>query len=250
MCGRFVLATKPSVFVDRFTIAERVKGDENQLLFSDDELDALREQATALDEDFTPNYNIAPRWRIAAISREDDSPLMIARYKWGLLPPWAKDPKMGDRCFNARGETAHEKPMFRSAFKHSRCAVLADGYYEWKKLDAKTKQPYFIHRDDSEPMFFAGLCEPTTETATIITTEAEEAIADIHNRRPVFLNEEEVQEWLDPTATKEELMDVIRTSSIDGIESYPVSRDVNKAGVSDERFIDKVSLSTDVDSEM
>lgn len=239
MCGRFVLATKPSAFIDRFRIIDRATDDEERFSFTELELGELADEAQLMDEDFASNYNIAPRWKIPAIARVDEQHVYLDLFKWGLLPPWAKDPKMGDRCFNARAETVAEKPMFRSAFKHSRCAVLADGYYEWKKTD-EGKQPYFIHRADSEPMFFAGLCEPKTETATIITTAAEDEMADIHDRRPVFLTTDEVAEWLSPDLSREELEGVIQGSSIHGIESYPVSTEVNKAGMSDPSFIEKI----------
>lgn len=241
MCGRFVLATKVSAFVDQIRI--RVEADNpEEAYFTQIELEELQREAKELEETLKPQYNIAPRFKIPAISRTDDKPATIDVYKWGLLPTWAKDEKMGDRCFNARSETVAEKPSFRSAFKHSRAVILADGYYEWKKLDTKNKQPYYIHRADSEPLFFAGLVEPKTMTSTILTTEAQGNLAEIHNRHPVFLGADEVGEWLDADASKEELLGLVQSTGVDGIEAYPVSKAVGKVGdVNDESLIQKLS---------
>lgn len=240
MCGRFVLATKPSVFIDRFKIQENVEDTQESFSFSQRELDDLRREAEELDGEFRSRFNIAPRGGIYAIARLDHEPAQIAKFRWGLIPSWAKDETIGDKCFNARAETMGEKPSFRSAFKHSRCAVLADGYYEWKQVAPKQKQPYFIHNENSEPMFFAGLFEPKTETATIVTTEADGELRSLHTRRPVFLNAEEVQEWLNPQATKQDLVEVVLSSTDKGVGSYPVSTLVNRATVDDPTLIEPI----------
>jgi len=234
MCGRFVLATKPSAFVDRFRIASRVAGDEEQFSFSEKELSDLEKHADELDEDFHGHYNIAPRSNVYAVSRLDHEAVTLETFRWGLIPPWAKDETFGDKCFNARSETMGDKPSFRSAFKHSRCAVLADGYYEWKQVAPKQKQPYFIHNENSEPMFFAGLFEPKTSSATICTMEADGELRELHHRRPVFLNSEEVAHWLNPDALRQDLIEVVLSSSDEGIVSYPVSTLVNRVGTVDD----------------
>lgn len=229
MCGRFVLATKVGVFVDMLEEVQDSAGQEG--IFTEQELDRLHRDAITLETEIEPQYNIAPRFMIPAIAKVKDESAYISRFKWGLLPPWAKDPKMGDRCFNARSETVAEKPMFRVAFKKSRGVILADGYYEWKKLDAKNKQPYYIHRADGRPMFFAGLVEPTTETATILTTEAQGQLGEIHNRHPVFIEPEDVGEWLDLDSDRISLEALMAPDkNTETIEAYPVSKEVGRVG--------------------
>jgi putative SOS response-associated peptidase YedK len=123
--------------------------------------------------------------------------------KWGLIPSWAKDAKIGSSCINARSETIDTKPAFRRAFKKRRCLVLADGFYEWRKTD---KQPHNITLT-SGPLFLAGLWETWTspegpvESCTICTTEANEFMQALHDRMPVILPRALVDHWLDPTVT-------------------------------------------------
>lgn len=242
MCGRFVLATKVSAFVDMLGFEVDPGSDpQHESYFTPEEIEALEYEAKELEKELSPQYNIAPRFKIPAIARVDNQAPTIGVYKWGLLAPWAKDPAMGDKCFNARSETVAEKPTFRSAFKHSRAVILADGYYEWKKLDTKNKQPYYIHAEDSEPMFFAGLVEPKTQTSTILTMEADGDLGEIHHRHPVFLGADEVGEWLDAQASKDDLLGLVQASGVDGIEAYPVSKAVGKVGdVNDESLIEKM----------
>ena len=237
MCGRFVLSTKPSVFIDRFRTIERDETSDEKLEFSQNELDDLEKQSKEMDKGFRQHFNIAPRANIFALSRHDAEAVMLQKLRWGLIPSWAKDDKIGDKCFNARSETMHEKPSFRDAFKHSRCAVLADGYYEWKQVAPKQKQPFFIHHRSSEPLFLAGLFEPRTESATICTMEADGKMRELHHRRPIFLNEVEVSHWLDPNARKSDLIEAILSSSDQQIESYRVSSLVNRVGNIDDRTL-------------
>ena len=106
---------------------------------------------------FEPRYNVAPTQLVPAV-RQEDGKRRLAMLRWGLIPSWAKDAKIGYRLINARSDTVATKPSFRSAFKRRRCLVAADGFYEWKR-DGKVKQPFFIHRKDEEPFAFAGLWE-------------------------------------------------------------------------------------------
>src|SRR5918996_1561386 len=125
----------------------------------------------------------------------------------GLIPMWAKDPTIGNRLINARGETLEEKPAFRGSLKYKRCLILADGFYEWKSFGArKTKTPYFIHMKDRKPFAFAGLWDSwnsldgsLVKTCTIITTEPNEVVSMIHNRMPVILHPRDYAKWLDPS---------------------------------------------------
>ena len=157
-------------------------------------------------EGYQPRYNIAPtqsQW----IVRQELEDREALRARWGLLPHWAKDAKMGYKTINARCETVHERPAFRDAFKKRRCIVPADGFYEWEGPKGK-RTPLRFHRPDNSLIFFAGLYEswqPEPDvwepTYTIITTEANAFISNVHDRMPVILPEESVDGWLYPKET-------------------------------------------------
>jgi putative SOS response-associated peptidase YedK len=153
--------------------------------------------------DYEPRYNIAPAQRqwIVRMEYEDRQAL---RARWGLINHWAKHEKTGFKQINARGETVHQRPAFRDAFKNRRCVVPADGFYEWEGPKGK-RTPLWFHRPDNSLLFFAGLYEswqPEPEvwepTYTIITTEANGLISRVHDRMPVILPEERVDDWLHP----------------------------------------------------
>ena len=123
----------------------------------------------------------------------------------GADSPWTKDPALAFKMINARAETVAEKPSYRAPFRHHRCLIPADGFYEWKKVEGGGKQPYFVKRCDDKPLAFAGLwslwCPPDgseLETCTIITTKANELMRDIHDRMPVIIREKDFSTWLDP----------------------------------------------------
>jgi putative SOS response-associated peptidase YedK len=155
--------------------------------------------------DLPASYNIAPSQSVAAILQPDTDP-QLRWLRWGLIPAWAKDPKIGYKLINARAETVAEKPSFRNAFRQQRCLIPADGFYEWQQVEGnRHKQPYFIGLQHELPFAFAGLYErwdspdgETIDTCTIITTAANEAIAPIHNRMPVILAPQEYSQWLNP----------------------------------------------------
>lgn len=137
---------------------------------------------------------------------------------------------------NARAETVATKNSFRSAFAKRRCIVTADGFYEWKRLDPKTKQPMFIHRADGDPLAFAGLYERWTDaeglreihTCTIITTTPNKMMAQIHDRMPVLLAPQRWDEWLDPSNTDTDLLQgLLVPAPNELLSSYAVSTDVN-----------------------
>ena len=164
-----------------------------------------------------------------------NSPKKVEMMKWGLIPHWAKDPKIGYKMINARAETVAEKPSFRNAFKKHRCLVPASGFYEWKRTDGK-KQPYFIH-EKKEPIFaMAGLFEiwnnPVGEeirTFTIITTEANSLMAKIHDRMPVILDEKNEDTWLQ--GEMEDIKKLLKPISSSGMESYKVSTAINSGKI-------------------
>ena len=179
-----------------------------------------------------PRYNVAPTQQILTISLIDGKRAIMAR-RWGLVPFWAADPKIGNSLINARAETVAEKPAFRNSFKKDRCLVIADGFYEWKKLDAKKKQPYFIHLKDDRPFAFAGLAAHWDKageinSATIITTDANQLMAPIHDRMPVILPKESIQLWLDPEfQDKPELLSLLKPYPEEEMVATPVSTLVN-----------------------
>jgi putative SOS response-associated peptidase YedK len=177
---------------------------------------------------FSPRYNIAPTQQVLAI-RQRDGVREAVELRWGLVPSWADDPKIGNRLINARAETVATKPAFRKAYERRRCLILADGFYEWKK-QGKAKQPYFIHRPDDQPFAFAGLWEwwkgngLEIASCTIITTAANAMMRPLHDRMPVILDEQDHARWLDAT---QEADDLLRPAPEELLEAYPVSTKVN-----------------------
>jgi putative SOS response-associated peptidase YedK len=159
----------------------------------------------APDWDQGPLFNISPTQQVAAVrATADAGKRELVPLKWGLIPSWAKDPKIATQCINARAETVATKPAFRSAFKKRRCLILADGYYEWTGAKGK-KQPWHFHLKDHRPFAFAGLwehCKPPegepVETCTIVTTEPNELQAKYHDRMPLILHPDDYARWVDP----------------------------------------------------
>ena len=179
-----------------------------------------------------PSYNIAPTQHIAAIRNTEDSGRELVTLRWGLIPFWAKDPSIGNRMINARAETVAEKPSFRAAYRRRRCLVLADGFYEWKK-DGDTKTPYFISLVSGAPFAFAGLWEhwqakesdESIQSTTVITTAANEFMAELHHRMPVVLQPDTADRWL---AGDDDLVEYVARNSPE-FQAWPVNRRVNNA---------------------
>ena len=209
MCGRFALIVDASVLADVFDV------------------DPPRE--------LQPRFNIAPTQTIPIVRSGKERPRELALVRWGLVPSWAKDEKIGARMINARGETVAEKPSFRSAVKTRRCLIPADGFYEWVRT-GEAKQPHFVHFGDARPFAFAGLWErwhkepgEPLETCTIITTTPNELLTDLHHRMPVILPPDRYGEWLDPRPlVPERLQNLLVPHPAEGMEAYPVSTYVNK----------------------
>ena len=209
MCGRFALYSDP------FTLARRF-------------------EAEALPE-LRPRYNIAPTQNIPIV-REEGEKRRFALARWGLIPHWAKDMKIGYSTINARAETVAEKPAFRNAFRHRRCLIPADGLYEWQVIpDSKVKQPWFIALRDREPMAFAGLWErwrspegEELESCSIIVTDANEIMRPIHDRMPVILAPEDWDAWLETDAKDAQaLQNMLKPYPAEGMAAWPVSTKVN-----------------------
>jgi putative SOS response-associated peptidase YedK len=250
MCGRFVSARKRLELLEEFAVErDRVADDRN------------------------PDYNVTPTKRIYAVMeraerageagkaagedrKADVKPLNedgagprreLMLLRWGLVPSWAKDDKVGARMINARVETVAVKPAFRGAFARRRCIIPADGYYEWQAAkdpaDKKAKQPFYIYRSDGGILSFAGIYElwrdgsvPSDHedawlwTASIITTEATDEIGEIHDRTPMVIPPQSWGDWLDPANNDKELLLATMLpapSGPGGLVSHPVSTAVN-----------------------
>jgi putative SOS response-associated peptidase YedK len=181
----------------------------------------------------TPRYNIAPTQDIAAIRADAGGEgREFVWLRWGLVPFWAREPSIGNRMINARAETVAEKPAYRAAYRRRRCVVLADGFYEWHR-EGSVKIPYFISLANGDPFAFAGLWESwqdkdsgeSLQTATLITTSANEYLASLHHRMPVVLEPERAERWL---AGDNEMLETAAADSPQ-MRAWPVDRRVNNA---------------------
>ena len=185
-------------------------------------------------EETIPRYNISPGQNILTVVSNKTSRLG-KNMKWGLVPNWAGDEKIGYKMINARAETIDSKPSFKHAFRRRRCLILADGFYEWKKT-AEGKQPYRFVMKDHKAFAFAGLWETWTKgkkplvTCTIITTGPNEVTKDVHDRMPVILPEHTYDTWLNPSFDDiNELKKLLAPYPADEMEKYEVSTLVNAA---------------------
>jgi putative SOS response-associated peptidase YedK len=181
--------------------------------------------APYLESNFVPRYNIAPTQN-AFVVRLVDGKRELAELRWGLLPPWAKSPSDGARMINARAETVATSPAYRAAFATRPCLVVADGFYEWKKIGAE-KQPYLIRRKGGAPFGFAGLWEPKTiadrPTFTILTCPPNELCAQVHDRMPVMHAPERWARWFSSPKNRLELL---RPFPAGDMEMWPVTKAV------------------------
>lgn len=186
--------------------------------------------------DLQARYNICPTQPVLALKGQNGS-FRASTLRWGFVPSWAKDLKIGARMINARSETIADKPSFRSAFKNRRCVILADGFYEWKK-NPTAKRPYFISLTSGETFAMAGLWESwqdsTTdgsivETCTIVTQPANPFMQRLHDRMPVILTPTTAKMWLADHVQKESLPDWLRVINREiDLQAWPVSTRVNK----------------------
>ena len=232
VCGRYVTVSSPALLAERFHVTDV----------------RLRE--------LEPSYNVAPRADVPVVAeRHGERVLDVLR--WGLVPFWAKDPKIGDRMINARAETLLTSNAFKRAFERRRCIVPADGFYEWQKVEGKRpKVPWFIRRRDGEPLAFVGLWDtwhdraagddaPRLRTCVIITTQPNELLAPIHDRMPVVLPESDWDSWLSvdnhDTATLTNLLVPLPANEL---EAWTVSTLVNKADNNSPELLDRVPVAS------
>jgi putative SOS response-associated peptidase YedK len=211
MCGRYTLAAPdPAAIRDRFPIGEQVE---------------VRQR-----------FNVAPGDDVLAVTTDREGAPRGELLRWGLVPSWAKSPNTGMKMINARLETASERPAYRRAFERFRCLIIADGFYEWQPTPGGPKQPFHITRDDSGLFSFAGLWSiwhapdgSTLRTCTILTTAANSAIAQLHDRMPVILARDAEQPWLDTSTPADRLTEILVGLPAGHTSATPVGPAVNDA---------------------
>lgn len=204
MCGRFTLVTDPLQVLERFVIDE-------------------------MKIDLQPRYNVAPGQLIPAIIATGGK-RRIGQLRWGLVPAWAEDEKVGYKLINARAETVGDKPAFQRLLERKRCIIPADGFYEWRQLEGKKKQPMRIMMKSQALFAFAGLYDTWTSprgeklhSCTIITTKPNDVVRDIHERMPVILRRQDEAIWLDRERCDAELLrSLLVPYDAAEMRSYPV----------------------------
>ena len=208
MCGRYALKAPSSELASRFKLDEVV--------------------------DVAPRYNIAPGTDIPTIRRSPEGKRVMHLLRWGLVPHWAKDPSIGAKLSNARGETVADKPSFRDAFQRRRCLVPADGFYEWKTED-KQKQPYYFSLKSGEPFALGGVWESwrapngdILRTCCLITTGPNEIMLPVHDRMPVIVSPNDYEAWL--TGEVGDALGLVRPYRTDEMQAWAVSRRVSRSG--------------------
>ena len=220
MCGRFTLTLDPIELKEFFDLADT-------------------------PEEWSQRFNVAPSQPVAVLTNPVDR--RIEFFQWGLVPSWAKDPSIGSRMINARSETIAKKPSFRSALARRRCLILADGFYEWKKMGGKNPSvPFYFKLKDSHPFAFAGLWEQwqppsgdLLKSCTIVTCAANELVGTVHDRMPVILDAVHSWQWLEKRA-QEDLLSMLRPYPADHMTAYPVGRNVNSPANDDLSLIQPV----------
>ncbi|WP_435771247.1 SOS response-associated peptidase [Nocardioides sp. SYSU DS0651] len=264
MCGRYASSRSPEDLAEEFEVLD-----------------------PRLDRVVPPSYNVAPTDDVYAVlerSRKDaegrpldESVRQLRVLRWGLVPSWAKDQKIGSRMINARMETVAEKPAFRRAFAARRCILPADGYFEWyetQQRDARgkrRKQPFFIRPEDGSVLAMAGLYEiwrnpaapPEHDhdgtggtagtaatggtggllwTCTVITTQATDQLGRIHDRMPLVVDREARDRWLDPRSGTDDLLALLRPAQQAGLTAYPVSTAVGNVANDGPELVEPIPL--------
>ena len=216
MCGRYELHTQPAALALAFGVPFPT---------------AMRAR-----------YNIAPMQDVSIIRHAKTGVRELANVRWGLVPRWAKDPAIGNKMINARSETLAEKPSFRTALKHHRCLLPANGFYEWMQSPAGTKQPIHIGMKDGSPFAFAGLFErwlspagEVLDTCTIITTGANALLSPLHDRMPVIVPAVAFDRWLD--VANDDTAPLFAPYPAEAMMYYPVSTRVNSVKNDDAKLI-------------
>jgi putative SOS response-associated peptidase YedK len=240
MCGRYTLLAEANQLAEEFQVSD----------------------VTPLE----PRYNIAPTQSVPVVRFHGVAPplsMAVIRQadtgnarrldilRWGLIPRWAKDTKIGYRTINARAETVATQPAFRDAFRKRRCIVPASGFFEWQKSmkgGKEVKQPLYIRRPDGRPIGLAGLWErwegpdgTVIESFTIITTDANDFVRPFHNRMPVILRPDDYDTWLNPESKPDELKALLKPCPPDWLIVTPVSKQVSNPRNDDPSCIEEMS---------
>jgi putative SOS response-associated peptidase YedK len=207
MCGRFVLTTTIDQIQQNFNVSEVPT--------------------------FAARYNIAPTQDVLVVRQNGGGSRYAGMLRWGLIPHWAKDPGIGNKMINARSETVHEKPSFRNPVRYHRCLIPASGFVEWSQQN-NSKQPWYIHRKDGDPLAFAGIWESwkgpegVIESCSILTTSANALVAKIHDRMPVILSASEYDQWLDRQTTEKKHLELLYAPfPTDLLKAIPISTRIN-----------------------
>ena len=224
--------------------------------------DSLQQLSTLLDvthDELSPleaRYNIAPAAQVVALCDRDER-VTLAKFEWGLIPSWSKDPSVGQRLTNARAETVWEKPSFRSSIRLSRVVVPADGFFEWSparrdgprgRNGRPVKEPHYFTRGDGQPMLLGGIssewinpmdADDIRQTLCLLTTAANTTMQAIHHRMPVIIESNDVEQWLTtPERDAREALDhVLRPASEDVLVEHVVSTEVNNSRNEGEHLI-------------
>lgn len=192
-----------------------------------------------------PNYNVTPTTRMPVITNLQPDKFQL--YRWGLVPFWTKDIKKIGTTINAKIETLEEKPMFKNLVKGQRCIVPMDGFYEWKKLDAKETQPYYISLKDQDVFSVAGLWDswksPEGEilfSYTIITMAANEFMTQLHDRMPAILTPDMEKLWLEENVSSTQLLDVLQPYDADQMKAHKVSKKIGNVKERGKELIEEV----------
>jgi putative SOS response-associated peptidase YedK len=195
-------------------------------------------------------YNIAPTQDVLAVRRRRSGERQARLFRWGLVPRWADDPKMGNKLINARAESVATRAAFRDSFRERRCLVPAQGFYEWKKF-GRAREPWLVRLKEGQTFAFAGLWDrwggegSTIESCALITTAANPLVAPIHGRMPVILDRRSYEAWLDPDARESDLAALLAPFPAEAMEAFPVSPRVNSTDVDDSDLTRPVAAEPD-----
>ena len=250
MCGRYASSRKPEDLAEEFEIDQA----------------SVKETVT---EPLAPDFNVAPTKEVYAVVERprdaggdsEDAQRQLRTLRWGLVPFWAKDPKIGNRMINARMETVAEKPAFKKAFAKRRALLPADGYFEWYGEVKGKKQPFFIRPADGGVLAMAGLYElwrdpsvpadadvdPWLWTVTVLTTTATDDLGRIHDRMPLLVEKQRYAEWLDPAVDDpDELRGLLVPAAPGLLTAYPVATTVNNVKNNGPELVDPLPAEGEV----
>ncbi len=196
---------------------------------------------------FAPDYNVAPQSTQPVVRlNADTGKREFALMRWGLVPYWAKDAKIGYSTINARAEEAAAKPLYREAFKKRRCLIPADAFYEWQQLNQRKKRPFAFALQSGEPYAFAGLWErwkprdgEPLETFTILTTDPNALAERVHNRMPVILEPRNYSRWMEPGDPARPPIDLLRPYPAEKMHSWPVDERVGNVRNNDAELLNE-----------